>query len=243
MHRTNVLAIALLAVIASILPASIVSAQGLETKPLDFNRDIRPILSNRCFRCHGPDQDERKGGGKSGLRLDIPEGIAEDLDGHVAVVPGKPQDSELILRIKSQDASTLMPPPESGLKLTDTEIELLERWVRENAPYAIHWSYGLPSKPVLPELTNDQEKQWVKVPLDHFVLERLRKEGLTPQFQADRYALIRRVALDVTGLPPTPQEVQQFIDDTAKDAYETMVDRFLAKPSYGEHWADRKSVV
>lgn len=237
MHRTNLLAIALLAVIASILPASIVSAQGLETKPLDFNRDIRPILSNRCFRCHGPDQDERKGGGKSGLRLDTPEGIAEDLDGHVAVVPGKPQDSELILRIKSQDASTVMPPPESGLKLTDTEIELLERWVRDNAPYAIHWSYGLPSKPVLPELTNDQEKQWVKVPLDHFVLERLRKEGLVPQFQADRHALIRRVALDVTGLPPTPQEVQQFIDDTTNDAYEAMVDRFLAKPSYGEHWA------
>ena len=237
MNRTNLSAIAFLATVASIQTASIVSAQVSETNSLDFNRDIRPILSNRCFRCHGPDQDERKGGGKSGLRLDTPEGIVEDLDGHVAVLPGKPQESELILRIKSQDAATVMPPRETGPRLNDAEVALLERWVRENAPFAIHWSYRTPRKSELPELVSEQERDWVKGPVDHFVMERSRAEGLFPETQADRYALIRRVALDVTGLPPSQEEIRQFVDDPSSDAYEKMVDRFLAKQSYGEHWA------
>jgi len=237
MHRAHVLANRLLAMFVSIFSTSIVSGESPNEKSLDFNRDIRLILSNRCFRCHGPDENERKGGGKSGFRLDTPEGIAEDLGGHFAVVPGKPEQSELILRIKSQDASAVMPPPDSGLKLNDAEIALLERWVRENATYAVHWSYRLPQRPMLPELASDQEKNWAKVPLDHFVLERLRREGLMPQDQADRYALIRRVALDVTGLPPSQEEITKFIDDNSSDAYAKMVDRFLSKESYGEHWA------
>ncbi len=237
MHRTHELANGLLAMIVSIVVTSLSSGQSPTEKSLDFNRDIKPILSNRCFRCHGPDENERKGGGSSGLRLDTPEGIAEDLGGHFAVIPGKPEQSELIVRIKSQDASTLMPPPETGLKLNDAEIALLERWIRENATYAIHWSYRLPQKPALPELTSEQEKSWAKVPLDHFVLERLRSEGLAPQPQADRYALIRRVALDVTGLPPSQEEIKQFVEDNSGDAYDKMVDRFLSKASYGEHWA------
>jgi hypothetical protein len=237
MQRTQVLGIGSLAMIVAIFSASIASGEMPDPKTLDFNRDIRPILSNRCFRCHGPDENERQGGGESGLRLDNPEGIVEDLGGHFAVVPGKPEQSELILRIKTQDPSTVMPPPETGLKLNDTEIALLERWVRENAPYAIHWSYRVPQRPALPELASDLDRNWTKSPLDHFVLERLRREGLAPQPEADRYALIRRVALDVTGLPPSQEEIKQYIDDTSSDAYEKMVDRFLAKESYGEHWA------
>jgi len=237
MFRTDALAHGLLALILSLLPLSKASGETPSTKILDFNRDIRPILSNRCFRCHGPDENERQGGGKSGLRLDIPEGISEDLGGHFAVVPGKPEQSELIARIKSQDASKVMPPPETGLPLNDTEIALLERWVRENAPYAIHWSYRVPQRPDLPQLTSEQEKNWLKNPVDHFVLERLRREGLTPQSEADRYALVRRVALDVTGLPPSQVEIQQFIEDSSPNAYDEMVDRFLAKETYGEHWA------
>jgi len=237
MLRTPDFARGLLAIIASVLPASVVSAETPDAKSLDFNRDIRPILSNRCFRCHGPDENERQGGGKTGLRLDTPEGIAEDLGGHFAVVPGKPEQSELISRIKTQDASIVMPPPETGLKLNDAEIALLERWVRENAPYAIHWSYRVPQRPALPQLASEQEKNWAKVPLDHFILERLRREGLVPQPEADRFALIRRVALDVTGLPPSQEEINQFIEDDSGGAYEKMVDRFLAKESYGEHWA------
>lgn len=227
----------LLALIFSVFTATLTTGQTSTHKNLDFNRDIRPILSNRCFRCHGPDENERQGGGVSGLRLDNPAGITEDLGGHFAVVPGQPEQSELIARIKSQEASKVMPPPEAGLRLTEVEIALLERWVRENAPFPIHWSYRAPQRPALPQLTTEQENHWVKNPVDHFVLERLRREGLIPQSEADRYALVRRVALDVTGLPPSQSEIAQFIDDTSSNAYEKMVDRFLAKEAYGEHWA------
>jgi hypothetical protein len=237
MLRLDTFAGGLLGVVLSVAIVSVASGEAPSSSTLDFNRDIRPILSNRCFRCHGPDESERQGGGASGLRLDTPEGIAEDLGGHFAVVPGKPEQSELIARIKSQDAASVMPPPETGPKLNDAEIALLERWVRENAPYAIHWSYRVPQRPDLPQVASDQEKQWIRVPLDHFVLERLRREGLTPQPEADRYTLIRRVALDATGLPPTQDDVQRFIEDSSADAYEKMVDRFLAKETYGEHWA------
>jgi hypothetical protein len=237
MQRTQILAAGLSVMIVSILPVSLVSGETPHAKNLDFNRDIRPILSNRCFRCHGPDEKERQGGGKSGLRLDTPEGVAEDLGGHFAVVPGKPEQSELISRIKTKDPSIVMPPPETGLKLSDGEIALLERWIRENAPFAAHWSYRVPQRPPLPELTSDAEKNWTKSPLDHFIVAQLRREGLAPQPEADRYALIRRVSLDVTGLPPTREEIEQFIDDSSGDAYEKMVDRFLARESYGEHWA------
>jgi len=237
MLRPDAFASGLLGVILSVAIVSVASGEVPTSSTLDFNRDIRPILSNRCFRCHGPDESERQGGGASGLRLDTPEGMAEDLGGHFAVVPGKPEQSDLIARIKSQDAAKVMPPPDTGLKLNDAEIALLERWVRENAPYAMHWSYRVPQRPDLPQVASDQEKQWIRVPLDHFVLERLRREGLTPQPEADRYALIRRVALDATGLPPTQEDVQRFIEDSSAYAYEKMVDRFLAKEAYGEHWA------
>ena len=237
MPRTVVSAGGVATLVVSILCASWAPGETPSVPALDFNRDIRPILSNRCFRCHGPDEKQRQGGGESGLRLDTPEGIASDLGGRVAVVPGEPERSALVARITSHDASEIMPPPDAGPGLDAAEIALLERWVREGAPYDIHWAYRVPRRPPLPGLESEQEKAWAKGPLDHFVLERLRREGIVPQAEADRHALVRRVALDVTGLPPGQDDIDQFVADASADAYERMVDRFLAKDGYGEHWA------
>ena len=211
-------------------------AQDVPAK-LDFNRDIRPILSNNCFRCHGPDEEEREGGGDHGLRLDTPEGLREDLGGHFAVVPGKPTESHLLSRITSDDPSEVMPPPDAGRKMNEAEVALLRQWIEQGANFSMHWSYVVPQRPSVPELRTAEDKAWAKNAIDHFVLQRLHQEKLYPQSEADKYALVRRVALDVTGLPPTPEEVQQFVNDTATDSYEKMVDRFLAKDAYGEHWA------
>ncbi len=204
---------------------------------LDFNRDIRPILSNHCFRCHGPDEEERQGGGAHGLRLDTPTGLREDLGGHFAVVDGKPAESEIISRVLSQEEGEVMPPPEAGRRLTENEVRLLTTWIEQGAPFSMHWSYIPPVRPEVPSSTSDVEKFWAKNPIDQFVLKRLRDEKLTPQSEGDKYALIRRVALDVTGLPPSWSEVQEFIADQSPNSYEKMVDRFLAKEAYGEHWA------
>ncbi len=204
-----------------------------DEKPIDFNRDIRAILSNKCFQCHGPDENERQ----SGLRLDSSEGARGETDsGSVAVVAGKPAESELVRRITSQDAEERMPPAKTGKKLSQREIELLTEWIRQGANYAKHWSY---EKPVRPELPPVQNKSWPKNDVDHFILSRLEREGLTPTEAADRYAIIRRVSLDLTGLPPTLAEVQQFVDDADPQAYEKLVDRLLDKEAYGEHWARR----
>jgi len=237
MPRMIVIARSLPALVVAVLWAAWASGEPPPAPPLDFNRDVRAILSNRCFRCHGPDEKQRQGGGDSGLRLDTPEGIVADLGGRVAVVPGEPDRSVLMARITSRDASEIMPPPEAGPGLDAAEIALLERWVREGAPYAVHWAYRAPRRPALPRLESEREQAWAKGPLDHFVLERLRREGLEPQGEADRHALVRRVALDVTGLPPSPDDIDRFVADPAEDAYERMVDRFLAKDGYGEHWA------
>lgn len=204
---------------------------------LDFNRDIRPILSNNCFRCHGPDESERSGGGSQGLRLDSPEGLREDLGGHFAVVPGKPDESHMIARILSDDPEEVMPPPETGKKLSAAEVQLLRQWIEQGAPFSMHWSYVVPSRPEVPPLSNPQDIEWAKNPIDHFVLERLLRQKLRPQPEADKYALVRRVSLDITGLPPTWEEVQEFVTDSSSQAYEKMVDRFLAKEAFGEHWA------
>lgn len=201
---------------------------------IDFNRDVRPLLSNRCYRCHGPDEQERQGGGASGLRLDTPEGAREDLGGYAAIVPGKPDESELMRRVLSQDEGEIMPPPEAGARLTEAEIQTLRAWIEQDAPYATHWSYVKPRRPALPEV---RQKEWPQNEIDYFILARLEQEGLTPSPPADRYALIRRVSLDLTGLPPTLEEVEQFVNDPRSDAYERLVDRLLKKTSYGERWA------
>jgi hypothetical protein len=190
---------------------------------VDFNRDVRPILSNNCFACHGPDEKVRKGD----LRLDTKDGALAS-----AVVPGKPQASELIKRVLLKDADEVMPPPKTGKKLTPREAEILSQWVKDGAPYANHWSYVKPVRPTVPKA-----KYPTANPIDAFLFYRLEQEGLTPSPEADKYALVRRVALDLTGLPPTPAEVEAFVKDTSPNAYEKLVDRLLAKPAFGEHWA------
>lgn len=201
--------------------------------PVDFNRDIRPILSNNCFYCHGPDDKQRKGG-KHGLRLDTPEGQREDLGGYAAIAPGKPDASELIKRIVTIDEDDHMPPAESGKKITLHELELLNRWIADGAKFSKHWSYEKLTRPSLPEIHNPQST--IRNEIDRFVLAKLQKLGLTPQPEADRYTLARRLALDLTGLPPTPDEAEAFVNDTSANAYESYVDRMLVKESFGEHW-------
>ncbi len=199
-------------------------------QPVNFERDVRPILTNKCFACHGPDDKVRK----ADLRLDTHEGATADLGGHAAVVPGKPAASELVKRITSTERSELMPPVKSGKKLSKQEIDILTRWVNDGGKYTKHWSYVVPVRPKAPAVKN---VAWVKTPIDRFILARLEKEGLSPMPEADRYALARRLALDLTGLPPTVAEAEAFARDKSPDAYEKYVDSLLRKESYGEHWA------
>ncbi|MBL9169975.1 MAG: DUF1553 domain-containing protein [Verrucomicrobiales bacterium] len=219
-------AVAWLAVLAAQL------AQGASDR-VDFNRDVRRILSENCFRCHGPDANDRKGG-KHGLRLDVPEGALEDLGGFQAIVPGHPEKSALISRIETQDPDELMPPPKGGKRLSSQEVDILRRWIAQGAPYARHWAYAKPVRPPLPEV---KHARWPRNPIDAFILARLEKEGLGPAPEADRAALLRRTALDLTGLPPSLEEVDRFVKDTGEGAYERMVDRLLQSDSFGEHWA------
>ncbi|HEX7449307.1 MAG TPA: DUF1553 domain-containing protein [Pirellulales bacterium] len=215
-----------------LLAASHVFAQSPASE-VDFNRDVKPILSNTCYKCHGPDPAERKGGA-DGLRLDTPDGALIDLGGYTAIVPGKPEESELIRRIASDDESEKMPPPASGKKLSARDIEVLTQWVRDGAKYAGHWSYVKPVRHKLPAV---HDTAWPRNEIDHFILARLERERLHPSPEADRYALIRRVSLDLTGLPPTLAEVDAFVADEDPLAYEKLVDQLLQRPAYGEHWA------
>jgi mono/diheme cytochrome c family protein len=205
--------------------AGFAHAQGRDA-PIDFNRDVRPILSNNCFQCHGPDEKVRK----AKLRLDTRDGATESV-----VVAGKPEKSALVERVASGELDKVMPPVKSGKKLTPREIEILTKWVKEGANYAQHWSYVKPVRPAVPEVRNPQSA--IRNPIDAFILARLEKEGLKPAPEADRYALARRVALDLTGLPPTAEEVAGFVADRDANAYEKFVDKLLAKPAFGEHWA------
>jgi len=196
-----------------------------------FNRDIRPILSENCFKCHGPDEAARK----AKLRLDIrDEALKPAKSDLVAIVPGSPEKSELIARITASDTDDLMPPAKSGKKLTPDQIEKLRRWIAEGAPYAKHWSYEKPVRPALPQVKN---KKWPRNPVDRFILARLEREKLKPSPPADPHVLIRRASLDLTGLPPSIEEVDQFVRDRDPQAYEKLVDRLLRSEAFGEHWA------
>ena len=206
----------------------VASAQPLPAK-IDFNRDVRPILSNNCYQCHGPDEMVRK----AKLRLDTRDGALA-----AAIVPGKPDASELITRLTATpDDASVMPPVKTGKKLTTREVDVLKQWVKEGANYSTHWAYVKPIRPELPVSRDPKASAWVKNPIDAFIFDRLTKEKLSPSSEADRYALARRVALDLTGLPPTSEEVEAFINDKAANAYEKFVDKLLAKPAFGEHWA------
>ena len=200
---------------------------------VDFNRDIRPILSNKCLLCHGPDPDALE----SGLRLDLRESAISELDSEMtAVVPSRPDESELIARIETDDEDYRMPPAEHGAPLSDGEVKLLRRWIEQGARYATHWSYVPPVRPEVPPVRSS-DPAWHRNPIDAFTLQRMQEQGLSPSDAADRYALARRVFLDLTGLPPTVEEVDQFVSSQDPRAYEKLVDDLLARPAFGEHWA------
>jgi hypothetical protein len=198
---------------------------------IGFNHDIRPILADNCYACHGPDAEKRK----AGLRLDLKEGAFAQLKSdNYAIVPGDPAKSELIARLETQDEDELMPPRKTGKQLTATQIDLLKRWIAQGAEWQGHWSFGKPQRAPLPEA---KYQRWPRNPIDHFILARLEKENLRPASEADKPTLIRRVTFDLTGLPPTPAEVDAFLADKQPEAYERVVDRLLQSPRYGEHEA------
>lgn len=199
---------------------------------VEFNRDIRPILSDRCFSCHGPDA----GAKKISLRLDSESGMFAKSNGKTAVTPGDAANSELVRRITAEKPALRMPPAYSGLKLSDREIDLLKQWVSEGAKWQKHWSLIPPRRPSLPPVRNTA---WPRNAIDHFVLERLERDNLAPASEANRAALMRRVSLDLTGIPPSIPDLDAFLKDQSPKAYETLVDRLLASPRYGERMAMR----
>ena len=201
-------------------------------KVVEFNRDIRPILSDNCFSCHGPDKNQRK----AKLRLDTPEGAFGELDGKHPVVPKKPGDSEMIRRITSNDPDEKMPPPDSEKKITPQQIALLRLWVQQGAKWEGHWSYLPPQRAPLPKVKN---KKWPRNPIDYFILAKLESKKLKPSPEAGKRILIRRLSFDLTGLPPTAPEVENFLDDTSPDAYEKVVNRLFDSPHFGERMAMR----
>jgi hypothetical protein len=200
---------------------------------VDFQREVRPILSGICFKCHGPDDATRKGG----LRLDIrDEAIKPAKSGEIAIVPGDVTKSALVKRIFATDKDDLMPPPKAKMPLTEAQKDILKRWVAEGAEYRPHWAFVAPKRPALPEV---KQKDWPRNEIDYFILARLEHEGLKPSEPADKYSLVRRVYLDLIGLPPTPEQADAFVNDSSPDAYERMVDHLLESPHYGERWARR----
>ena len=216
---------------AVITLTSFMAASAAE--PIDFSRQIMPILADACFRCHGPDAGARK----AKLRLDQREGLFRTHDDVTVVVPGQPAVSELILRIISKEADEVIPPPDSSRQLKPAEIELLRRWVASGAAWGTHWAFQPPTQPTPPKVANGALARRVRNPIDPFIFARLEQAKLTPAPEATRAALIRRVTFDLTGLPPSPAEVTAFLDDRGSDAYERVVDRLLASPRYGERWA------
>lgn len=222
--------------VAGWLSAFVVSAGtlacGAEPRPVEFNRDVRPILSDFCIQCHGPDEKQRK----ADLRLDIESGALADHDGHRAVVPGNLSESELIQRVTSTDENERMPPAKFARQLSAEQIDILKRWIKQGAGWQKHWSLIPPQKPVLPPV---KAARWCRTPIDHFVLARLEKEGLAPAAEADKTTLLRRVTLDLTGLPPTVAEVEAFLADSTENAYEKVVNRLLDSPRFGERMATR----
>lgn len=201
---------------------------------VDFNRDIRPILSDKCFTCHGPDAANRK----TKMRLDMESTAKIELrNGHRSIVPGDPEASEIYKRISSESKTLRMPPAYMGRdKLKPREIELVKQWIAEGAEWKPFWSFIPPQRPALPKVRN---AAWVRNPIDAFILSRLERDGIQPSPEADKRTLIRRVSLDLTGLPPTPQDIEAFENDQSPNAYEKVVDRLLTSPRYAERMAFR----
>ncbi|MEQ2008309.1 MAG: DUF1553 domain-containing protein [Limisphaerales bacterium] len=238
-----------------LLPLAPLHAAGpTVSAPIEFNRDIRPILSDTCFQCHGPDKAKRK----ADLRLDLEASAKAKLGEHFPIVPGQPGKSELFRRITTSDADDRMPPAKAGRQLTPQQVELVRRWIEQGAKWEGHWSFLAPKRPEVPKVIS---KEVISLkpgkaakssppstqslitnhshPIDAFIHSRLTKENLSPSPEADRATLIRRVSLDLTGLPPTLAEVDAFLADTSPQAYERVADRLLASPRYGERMASR----
>ncbi len=218
--------------LALVFILSVTSATAADR--ISFNREIRPILSDACFHCHGPDDKQRK----SGLRLDDRAAALQDAEsGAKAIVPGHVELSEVINRVTSLDEDLQMPPKNSGKSISPAQIELLKRWISEGAEYQGHWAFVPPVRSEIPTVRNS--KWEVRNPIDAFIRSRLERENISPASEADKTTLIRRVTLDLTGLPPTPSEVDLFLNDKAPDAYEKVVDRLLKSSRYGERMAQQ----
>lgn len=212
-------------------------AQSLPDR-IDFNFHVKPILSDRCFACHGPDEEKRE----AGLALhdrDLTLAELRDNPGRFAIVPGKPGRSEVVRRIHTGDPELAMPPPESNLQLSDYEIAVLTKWIEQGAEYRPHWSFIPPASAKLPEVAH---REWPRNEIDRFILDRLEQDGLSPAVEAEKETLIRRLSFDLRGLPPSLEEIDAFLVDDSPDAYEHLVDRFLSSSGYGErmaaHWLD-----
>jgi hypothetical protein len=213
------------ALLAALCVTSVSSADEI-----DFNRDIRPILSDKCFHCHGPDESARE----ADLRLDDEATAKADRDGDLVIRAGAPEQSELIRRITSTDEFEVMPPPETNKPLTKLEIETLRQWIAEGAEWSPHWAYVTPERFEPPTV---RQKQWPRSEIDRFILARMEREDLEPSPEADRITLLRRVCFDLTGLPPTPEMVQSYLSSESDDAFESLVDELLSSPHYGERMA------
>src|SRR5262245_17030784 len=212
-----------------------VRAGEAKSRRIEFNRDIRPILADTCFVCHGPDSNLRK----AKLRLDKEKEVLADRGGYQIITPGKPQDSELYRRITADKERERMPPAKHPKQLTKAQIDLLRQWIEQGGKYQDHWSLIAAKRPELPVV---KTAGWVRNPIDQFILARLESEGLKSSAEADKRTLIRRLSFDLTGLPPTPAEVDAFVNDKHPQAYEKLVDRLLLSPHHGErlamYWLD-----
>ncbi|WP_459558037.1 PSD1 and planctomycete cytochrome C domain-containing protein [Lacunimicrobium album] len=197
--------------------------------PIDFNRQIRTILSDKCFLCHGPDESTRQ----ADLRLDLEQTAKREIDGVAPIKPGDLEHSEVLNRILSTDASIQMPPPEHGKSLTPAQVELLKQWISQGAPWATHWAF---TAPVRPEVPSAATSEWTASPIDQFILQKLASNQLAPNPPAEEASLIRRVYLDLTGLPPTLEELDAYLESENREKYQQLVDQLLASPRYGERW-------
>ncbi len=224
LRPTTVLAsvFAAAAFVIAIANSQVVLAQS--DSEVSFNRDIRPILAKHCWACHGPDEESRQ----AELRLDNYESAS-----HTAIDVNEPENSELLKRVLSQDVDEVMPPPESGAPLSASQIELLKKWIASGAKFETHWAFAPPTHANLPDV---KRADWAKHPIDHFVLARIEAAGLTPSAPADRATLLRRVYLDLIGLPPSPAEVTAYVESNRENDFELIVDELLARPEFGEKW-------
>lgn len=238
MKRKYVIALGALAIITILLTFLYLGGEEMNDSPgsetISYNFQVRPILSDKCYACHGPDANKRE----ADLRLDIREEAYKALKenpGSHAIVPGKPNLSEVFLRVSSTDTSYRMPPASGNLPaLTKEEVAIIKKWIEEGAKYEPHWAFVPPQKAGLPKIKN---KTWPKNEIDHFILNKMEEHGLSPNEEADKEKLLRRIALDITGLPPTPGMIDSFIQSTDPDIYEKTIDALLQKPAYGERMA------